>query len=315
MPSLPRLASIGLAALATSVLAAQNQLIKVPNSAFGPNPSGASFYLYVPTILAPNPPILVNPHWCHGSASAAFSGTQLATLADTYGYIMIFPDSPNTVDSCWDVSSKATLTHNGGGHSRAIVSMVDYVLAKYNANPKRVFSMGTSSGAMMTNVLLGAYPDVFAAGSAWAGVAFGCFADTINGTVDYWNSACATGEVIKTGEQWKATVQAAYPSYTGWRPKMHVLHGSADTTLNPVNLEEEVKEWTTVLYLSTTTPVVTDNDINPGWTTRSWSDRSGARVKATLASGVTHNIPTNEDTVLEWFELKCKGAGCFSHGK
>ena len=150
-------------------LGAANSLIQIKD--FGPNPTNVTFYLYVPSKLQAKPPILVNPHWCHGDASDCFKGTQLATLADTYGYLMIFPDSPNTADKCWDVSSNATLTHNGGGDSLGIVSMVKYTLAKYNADPTRVFSMGTSSGAMMTNVLLGSYPDIFAAGSAWAGVA------------------------------------------------------------------------------------------------------------------------------------------------
>src|ERR1700712_1167596 len=119
--------------------AAANPLIQVSN--FGPNPSNVTFYLYLPSKLQSKPPILVNPHWCHGNAQAAFTGTQLATLADKYGYIMIFPDSPNTVDKCWDVSSNATLTHNGGGDSLGIVSMVKYTLAKYNGDPNRVFSM------------------------------------------------------------------------------------------------------------------------------------------------------------------------------
>lgn len=189
---------------------------------------------------------------------------RLATLADTYGYIMIFPNSPNTADSCWDVSSNATLTHNGGGDSLGIVSMVKYVLANYNADPNRVFSMGTSSGAMMTNVLLGAYPDIFAAGSAWAGVPFGCFADSAGG-VDVWNSACATGTIIKTGAQWAAIVNAAYPGYTGYRPKMQVFHGTADTTLYPQNLQEEIKEWTSVLGLPSSPISTLSNSPDSGW--------------------------------------------------
>lgn len=177
---------------------------------------------------------------------------------------MIFPNSPNTADSCWDVSSTATLTHNGGGDSLGIVSMVKYVLANYNADPNRVFSMGTSSGAMMTNVLLGAYPDIFAAGSAWAGVPFGCFADPAGG-VDVWNSACATGTVIKTGAQWAAIVSAAYPGYTGYRPKMQVFHGTADTTLYPQNLQEEIKEWTSVLGLPSSPIDMLANSPDSGW--------------------------------------------------
>lgn len=223
---------------------------------------------------------------------------------------MIFPDSPNNVDDCWDVSSPETLTHNGGGDSLGIVSMVRYVLEKYGADEKRVFAMGTSSGAMMTNVLLGSYPDVFAAGSAWAGVAFGCYAAD---GVDIWSDSCATGKNIKTGAEWKKIVENAYPEYKGWRPKMHVLHGTKDDVLYPQNLQEEIKEWTTVLGLGNSSVKVTQNDINAGWTTQSWSDERGVeRFRATSAEGVTHNIQTDANTVLEWFDLKCVGETCFS---
>jgi acetylxylan esterase len=205
---------------------------------FGTNPTNVGMYIYVPDVLAANPPILVNPHWCHGSAQAAYTGSQYATLASTYGFIVIYPDSRNTADKCWDVSSSETLSHNGGGDSLGIVSMVTWTLEKYNGNPNRVFVTGTSSGAMMTNVLVGAYPDVFAAGSAFASVAFGCFAG--NG-YDVWNSACAAGQAIKTGAEWEAIVLAAYPGCSGYRPKMQVFHGTADTTLYPQNFQEESK--------------------------------------------------------------------------
>lgn len=45
------------------------------------------------------------------------------------------------------------------------MSMVDYVKQRYPVDPARVFAVGESSGAMMTNVLLGLYPDVIAAGA------------------------------------------------------------------------------------------------------------------------------------------------------
>ena len=154
-----------------------------------------------------------------GSAQSAYTGDPYPSLADQYGFIILYPDSPNTVDKCWDVSSRQTLTHNGGGDSLGIVSATKYVMQKYAVDTKRVFATGTSSGAMMTNVLLGSYPDLFAAGSVWAGVAFGCFAGD---GYDVWNGDCATGQVIKSGAKWKAIVQAAYPGYNGWRPKMQV---------------------------------------------------------------------------------------------
>ena len=51
--------------------------------------------------------------------------------------------------------------------------MVKYVESHYGGDPNRVYATGHSSGGMMTNVLLGAYPDVFKAGAAFAGVPFG----------------------------------------------------------------------------------------------------------------------------------------------
>lgn len=296
--------TLTLLSLPSPALSAANPLIQITAN-IGANPTKVGFYIYIPSTLQSKPPILVNPHACHGSAQSAFTGTQLATLADKYGYIMIFPDSPNTADKCWDVSSPQTLSHNGGGDSLGIVSMVKWTLARYNGDANRVFVMGTSSGAMMTNVLLGSYPDVFAAGSAWAGVAFGCFAS--NG-YDVWSTACATGQIIKTGAQWKAIINAAYPGYSGFRPKMQVFHGTADTTLYPQNLQEEIKEWTAVLGLPSSPVKTLGNNPESGWTTYVF----GSKFQATSAQGVTHNIQTNESVVLSWFDLTCSGTGCYS---
>lgn len=47
---------------------------------------------------------------------------------------------------------------------KGIVSMVNYEIQKHNVNPEKIYVTGLSSGAMMTNVLLAEYPDVFRAG-------------------------------------------------------------------------------------------------------------------------------------------------------
>ena len=79
---------------------------------------------------------------------------------------------------------------------------------------------------MMTSVLAGAYPDLFRAGVVVAGVPFGCFA--VPGQPSgSWNSQCANGQMVLTGQQWAQKVYDAYPGYTGDRPKMQVWHGTA----------------------------------------------------------------------------------------
>jgi acetylxylan esterase len=123
-----------------------------------------------------------------------FTGSQFANQADARGYLAIYGQAPA---SCWDVNTNATLTHNAGGDSLGIASMVRYAIANYGVDASKVFVTGLSSGAMMTNVLMGAYPDLFKAGSAFAGVPYACFAGP-----NAWNNDCANGVTTKTGQQW-----------------------------------------------------------------------------------------------------------------
>jgi len=281
---------------------------------FGQNPTNVGFYIYVPDKLASKPAILVNPHWCHGTAQAAYAGSQYATLASRYGFIVIYPNSPNTADHCWDLSSAQTLTHNGGGDSLGIVSMVKWTLNKYNGDASRVFVTGVSSGGMMTNVLVGSYPDVFAAGSAFAGVPFGCFAAPGNnsGVYGYWNDDCARGRVTHTAAEWASIVQAAYPGYNGWRPKMQTFHGTNDEVVYYTNYQEQVKQWTAVLGLSQTPFSTTQNTPVNGWTKYSYGPNGW--FEAYSAAGVSHNIQNQENTVMDFFQLSCT-TGCFSWGQ
>jgi acetylxylan esterase len=102
-------------------------------------------FVYTPTNVTANPAVIVAIHECNGTAQAYFSSSPYAQFADTYGFIVIYPSSPNA-DTCWDVSSPATLTHDGGGDSQGIASMVDYAILTYGADPTRIFVTGTASG-------------------------------------------------------------------------------------------------------------------------------------------------------------------------
>jgi poly(hydroxyalkanoate) depolymerase family esterase len=254
---------------------------------FGTNPTNLRMYLYVPDHLAARPAILVAVHYCTGSGPAFYSGSghEFATLADQYGYIVIYPSATRD-GACFDVSSPGALRHDGTSDPVGIVSMVRYVQQHYAADPARVFVTGLSSGAMMTNVLLGDYPDVFAGGAAFAGVPFGCFATTDGSS---WNSACANGQVTKTAQQWGDLVRAAYPGYTGPRPRMQLWHGTNDQTLYYQNFGEEIKQWTNVLGVGQT-PVLTDHP-QASWTrTRYGSTATTAPVEAISIAGGTHDV-------------------------
>ena len=254
---------------------------------FGYNPTGLQMWLYVPPTVKPHPAILLALHYCGGTGPALFAGTQFASLADQDGFIVIYPSvslPPARSLQCWDVSTPQGLTRNGGGDSQGLISMVTYVEQHNNGNPKRVYVTGISSGAMMTNVMLAEYPDVFKAGSAFMGVPYHCFATTDE---SMWNSACANGQISMTPQQWGDLVRAAFPGYHSPRPRMQIWHGTDDTILHYPNFGEEIKQWTNVHRVSQT-PSFTDSP-QSGWTrTRYGGTGVDAPVEGISISGVGH---------------------------
>jgi poly(hydroxyalkanoate) depolymerase family esterase len=257
---------------------------------FGANPTNLRMHIYVPDRLATRPGVLVASHYCTGSAEAFYNGAgrEFATQADQFGFIVIYPTATRS-GSCFDVSSPQALRHDGGSDPAGIVSMVRWALQRYNGDSGRVFAAGASSGAMMTNVLLGAYPDVFAGGAAFAGVPHACFGTT-DGSM--WNSQCANGQRVMTAQQWGDLVRNSFPGYTGRRPRMQIWHGTNDDTLRYPNFQEQVKQWTNVHGLSQT-PTTTDSP-QASWTrTRYGGSGTTPPVEAISIQNGSHNILAN----------------------
>lgn len=262
----PRHASCAclLAALALAVAprASAAGLQAVNNWGVSGLPADVSMYVYVPDQVAQTPPILTLIHYCGGTASAVFGQAQaggLVKAADQYGFIMVVPSSGR----CWDVVSDKTRKRDGGGDSQAIRQMVKYAVEKYKANPDRVYATGDSSGGMMTELLLAVYPDVFKAGSAFAGMPAGCRGGSETGSGGGYSNACAGGSVTHTLQEWGDLARSLDPGYTGHRPRVQLFHGDMDATINYRNFTEAIKEWTDVLGLDTN-PTLTDSGLTLG---------------------------------------------------
>ncbi|GAA3454930.1 extracellular catalytic domain type 1 short-chain-length polyhydroxyalkanoate depolymerase [Dactylosporangium matsuzakiense] len=258
---------------------------------FGANPGGMRMHVYVPDTRPAHPAIVVAMHGCGGSGPGFYSGSEFASLADRYGYVVIYPSATQQAGfgNCFDTWSDAAKRRGGGSDPVSIVSMVTYVEQQYGGDPSRVYATGSSSGGMMTNEMLALYPDVFKAGAAFMGVPFNCFANA----ADYppGTSRCTGGSMDRTPQQWGDAVRQAYPGYSGPRPRMQLWHGTSDTLVPYSLLQEEIEQWTNVFGLSQT-PTSTDTP-QSGWTRRRYADSSGTvQVEAYSIQGAGHSLPS-----------------------
>ncbi|HYQ64848.1 PHB depolymerase family esterase [Actinophytocola sp.] len=279
---------IAIAGVVMPPMASAASLVEV--TSFGNNPGGMRMHIYVPDTHPANPAIVVAMHGCGGSGPGFFSGSEFASLADRYGFIVIYPSAQQQAGfgKCFDTWSDPAKRRGGGSDPVSIVSMVTYAEQRYGGDPNRVFATGSSSGGMMTNHMLAVYPDVFKAGAAFMGVPFNCFANA----ADYppGASQCTGGNMNRTPQQWGDAVRQAYPGYTGPRPRMQLWHGTADTLVPYSLLQEEIEQWTNVFGLSQT-PTSTDTP-QSGWNRRRYADSAGTvQVEAYSIQGAGHSLP------------------------
>ncbi|KAH8708588.1 acetylxylan esterase-like protein 1 precursor [Phaeosphaeriaceae sp. PMI808] len=265
-------------------------------TSFGTAPTKATFWIYVPKKLAASPGVIAAVHHCQGTAQSYYGSTPYKTLAEQYGFIVAYPSSPHS-GTCWDVSSKQTLSHEGGGDSNTIANMVKWAVKEYKANTSKVFVTGSSSGAMMTNVLAATYPDLFKAAIVYSGVNAGCFKSN-SGAIDAWNGTCAGGQSIATPKAWAQVALNMYSGYTGSRPRMQIYHGSADTILKPQNYQETMKQWAGVFNYNYDKPESTKaNDPQSGYTRTIY----GPSVQGIFAQGVGHSVVVRGADDMKFF--------------
>lgn len=194
------------------------------------------------------------------------------------------------------------------------MDQVNYTLNKYNGDPTKVYATGSSSGGMMTNVLLSVYPNIFAGGASFSGSpAFSCWngETSIGGTKDTncvaTIPAAANGGpttagnplVDMTAEQWGNLARLGDPGYNGTRLIMSVWHGTADQVVSYAYLGAQLAQWSNVLGVSFTKNVT--NNPQTGYTQMVYGD--GTKLVGYSAAGVAHFVPYHAQQVLEFWGL------------
>lgn len=237
-------------------------------------------------------------HPCGGSGQGYAQSTQYTRLADQKGFIVIFPSTRND-NNCWGVNTAADLSHGQNGDNAGLNNMIQYTIKTYSADANKVFVTGSSSGCMMTNVMMATYPDVVKAGSCYSGVAAGCLAGSPGASPGTADPRCANGQIQKSQADWVAQAKAMYPSWNGPYPRMMTWHGTADNVVRYANLAEQLKQWSGLLGVSFSNNVT--NSPQSGYTKMVCGD--GTKLVGYSAVNVGHTVPVHADEDLKWFGL------------
>ncbi|ASL46520.1 hypothetical protein bAD24_III03980 [Burkholderia sp. AD24] len=191
--------------------------------------------LYIPSGHALEAmPLVVMLHGCTQSIDEFAEGTRMNVLADRFGFAVVYPEQSKHVHShrCWhwyDASESA-----GGAEARAVVSLVDALIAQYGFDSERVYAAGISAGAGLTALLAVNYPDRFAAVALHSGPAFGEARSGIT-AMDVMRRG-ARGEPAELVD---ALVDVA--DYPGM-PAI-IVHGDADHVVSPVNADQLAEQF------------------------------------------------------------------------
>ncbi len=250
---------------------------------FGSNPGNLRMWEFAPPGLPSGAPLVVVLHGCTESADLYATETEWNDLAARFGFAVVYPEqkSANNFSLCFNWFQPGDISR-GQGEALSIAEMVSAMKAAHASDPARVFVTGMSAGGYMTEVMMAAYPDVFAGGAVNSGGAYRCASSLVETT------SCQQGNVNRTPSAWGDLVRAAFPGYAGPYPRLVAFHGSSDFTVAPANLQQSVDQWSDVLGIDRSADV--DETFRTS-THRIYRDASGAaQIETYLVTGMGHAL-------------------------
>lgn len=251
--------------------------------AFGSNPGNLRMFDYVPDRLRSAPALIVVLHGCLQNAAGYDLGAGWSTLADRYGFALLFPEqqTANNPQRCFNWFQRED-SERGQGEALSIRQMVDHMIRTHGVDRSRVFVTGLSAGGAMTSVMLATCPEVFAGGAIIAGLPYRC----ANGVQEALR--CMFQGQVRSAREWGDLARAASPHRGPW-PRVSVWHGTDDRTVTAINAAQIIKQWTDVHGLS---EAPSRTEIVDGHPRRVWENAQGEEViEDYLIEGMDHGAP------------------------
>ena len=266
---------------------------------FGLNPGNLRMFTYRPPTLAEKPALVVVLHGCTQTAAGYDLGAGWSTLADRYGFALLFPEQQhfNNPNGCFNWFQPED-SQRGRGEPLSIRQMIEKSVVDHGIDRRRIFVTGLSAGGAMTSIMLACYPDVFAGGAIVAGLPYGAAANVQQAFASMFQSPS------RPAREWGDLVRKASFHRGPW-PRVSVWHGNADKTVIPSNAREVLKQWTDIHGLSILPSAQTRVD---GYPRDVWLNESGDEIlESYTITDMAHGTPLAVGEV----EGACGAAGPF----
>jgi poly(hydroxyalkanoate) depolymerase family esterase len=267
-------------------------------AAQGANPGNLRMFVYAPEHLPPRPPLVVALHGCSQSADEFDYGTGWSRLADSLGFVVLYPQQQpaNNPRSCFSWFLPGNIAR-GHGEAHSIREMIEHAIAKFGADRRKVFVTGLSAGGAMASVMLATYPEVFAGGAIIAGLPYGCAHNVEQAFQSMFSEQGHPAQLL--GDR----VRAASTHRGPW-PRISIWHGTRDPIVKPCNSENILRQWINVHGLGDSPSY---EETIGRHVHRVWTDAQGQPlIEAFSIAGMAHGVPLSTTS-----EKSCGAAGAF----
>lgn len=192
-----------------------------------------NYKLFIPSGLDKTKkyPVIVMLHGCEQNAVDFAKGTKIVQWAEQEKFIVLLPEQNPAYNSykCWNWILPVNNTR--AGEPQVIISMLDEVIRKYNADGDRVFAAGMSAGGTMVSILGNCYPERFKALASHDGAQYYATATGMDyNDVVLYGASVPVATAAQTGY--------ACSSFVGNRPKQMpiiILHGLNGPLMSPAH--------------------------------------------------------------------------------
>jgi feruloyl esterase len=248
---------------------------------FGSNPGALRMFTYVPKSLARPPALVVVLHGCTQSATGYDLGAAWSTLAERYGFVLLFPEqtAANNPKTCFNWFLPGD-TARDRGEALSIRQMIEKTIGAHGIDRGRVFITGLSAGGAMTAAMLATYPEVFAGGAIIAGLPYGSA-----GNVQEAFESMFQGR-RRSAKEWGDKVRGASRHRGPW-PRVSVWQGDLDVTVKPVNAEGLIAQWRNVHGIDGAPA----EDTVEGYPRKVWRRDGVDVIESYTITGMAHGTP------------------------